>query len=148
MIWPWYTPVMKTKWPTIHLIHKWKKMIPNITLCILEAQDNVTNTLNKVQYQSSIDRYLNDVKTSTGDSAEEFNSWHLSVEEVSALMHSDPKEICFGKAEVNLKFLYCMNLKKILMVYTKEQKRVKKTPQNDSSCFWHHERRSKRVKNY
>ena len=99
---------------------------PDITLCMLEAQDKVTNTLNSVQQKRAIDRYMNDVKTCMGENTEEFNSWLLSVEKVTTITNTDSKEIHFKKAEGNLlKFLYAVNLKRCSWLTLKERMRTK-----------------------
>ena len=55
---------------------------------------------------------MNDLKTCMGNSAEELNSWLLSVKKVSTLTKSYPKENSFNNAERNLPiFLYSINLK-------------------------------------
>ena len=101
-------------------------MTPDITSCMLEVQDRVTNTLNKVQHQSTIDRYMNDLKTCIANNVEEFNSWLLSVEKVLALRNSIPKESCFKKVEGNLlKFLYPFNLNRCSWFTLKERMRAK-----------------------
>ena len=45
---------------------------------------------------------MNDQKTCKGTNAEEFNSWLLLAEKVSTLTNSNPKDVCFQKAEENL----------------------------------------------
>ena len=73
---------------------------------LLDIQDRTTDTLHRVQQQSSIYCYMNDLKTSTGDSVDEFNYWLLG-EKYYKLAGIDPKDICFTENEGKfLKFLY------------------------------------------
>ena len=85
------------------LFNNRQQKTPDITLCMLEMQDKITNTLPKVQHQSTTDRYMNDLKTCIGHNAEEFSSWLLSVEKVSTLANCGPKEFCFKKQKEILK---------------------------------------------
>ena len=65
---------------------------------------------------------MNDLKTCTADSQEEFASQLLSIQKVGKLTDSDPNEICFPKAKGNLlKFLYLMNFKGCSWVHLKEK---------------------------
>ena len=64
---------------------------------MLEVQDRVTNTLHRVQHQSTMDRYMNNLKTCMGNSTEEFSFRILLVENMASLTISNPKEIYLKK---------------------------------------------------
>ena len=51
----------------------------------------MTNTLHSVQYQCSMDRYVNDHKACTDDNSDDLASWLLSVEKVAKLMDNGPR---------------------------------------------------------
>ena len=62
------------------------------------------------------------LKTCTGDSSGELNTWLLSIEKVSKLTSNDPKDTCFTKAVGNfLKFLYSLPLHKLSWKFLKEK---------------------------
>ena len=46
-----------------------------MTSHLLEVQERGTNTLNRIQQQSSIDRYMINKITYTGNNADDFNSY-------------------------------------------------------------------------
>ena len=82
---------------------------------LIEFQDKMANTLQKVQKQSFIDLYMTYLKSCTGHSSEEFNFLYLSFENVSKLTGNDLKGIFFVKAEGNLlNFLYLLALHNFL----------------------------------
>ena len=73
----------------------WQQINSDITLHMLEVQDKVTNILHMIKHQSTIDRYMNDLKICMGDNTEKSSSWLLLVEKVLPLTNSDHKKICF-----------------------------------------------------
>ena len=57
----------------------------DLTTPLLEVQNRMTKTLHRAQQQSSIDDYMAGLKTCRGDSSKEFNSWFLSIRNISKL---------------------------------------------------------------
>ena len=89
-----HRPYSCNSWPYIP-----RQQTPmDMTSYLLEVQNNVTDTLHKLQQQSSRDSYMNDLQASTVHNPDDLNSWLLSVEKVTKLTDTDPNEICFANA--------------------------------------------------
>ena len=71
------------------------RQITDMTSHLHIIQDRMTNTLHRIQQQSSIDCNINDLKTCTGDSSDKLNSWLLSAEKQQNSAETNLKLISF-----------------------------------------------------
>ena len=81
-----------------------KQSLMEMTSHLLEGQDKMTNTSQRVQQQSSIDSYINALKSCTGDRSDEFNHRVLSARKLSKVTGNDHKGICLPKPKETLTF--------------------------------------------